>query len=107
MNQTQIKVASWEEPLRRAAVLLARLALAYLFFTQLFWKFPPSFGCPPDFAFTTPNAEGKLQRTSGLCDWIGVEGAWSTRERPFFVADMQPAGGPKLAVDLGWAARLN
>jgi hypothetical protein len=107
MGEMQVKTARWEENLRKAALVLARVTLAYLFFTQLFWKFPPSFGCPPDFAFTTANAEGRLQRTSGLCDWIGVEVVWSTRERPFFVADMQPIGGPKLAVDLGWAARLN
>src|SRR5262245_57474234 len=106
-SATQPQVASWENYLRKIALVLARLALAYLFFTQLFWKFPPTFGCPADFAFTSANAEGKLERTSGLCDWIGVEAVWSHRERPFFVADMQPVGGPKLAVNLAWAAAMN
>jgi hypothetical protein len=98
---------SWEDRLQKAVLVIARLALAYLFFTQLFWKVPPSFGCPPDFAFTTADASGRLQRTSGLCDWIGVESAWSSRPRPFFVADMHSVGGPTLAVDLGFLAKLN
>jgi hypothetical protein len=89
-------------------LVIARVALAYLFFTQLFWKLPPNFGCPADFSFTTGTVEEgrlRLQRTSGLCDWIGVEVVWSTQPRPFFVADFP--GPSRLAVDLGWAARLN
>ena len=58
--------------LQRIALLIVRIGLAYLFFTQLFWKFPPNFGCPADYTFTTANADGKLTRTTGLCDWIGV-----------------------------------
>lgn len=97
----------WEQRLRKVVLVIARLALAYLFFTQLFWKMPPSFGCPPDFAFTTADESGRLQRTSGLCDWIGIESVWSTRPRPFFVADMSSIGGPTFSVDLGFATRLN
>lgn len=92
------------------ALIVGRLALAYLFFTQLFWKFPPSFGCPPDFAFTTGSFESgrvRLDRTSGLCDWIGIETVWADQPRPFFVADMRPINGPVISIDLGWAARLN
>jgi hypothetical protein len=81
-QQAQVKVTSWENNLRKAALVLARLTLAYLFFTQLFWKLPPTFGCPPDFAFTTASVEGRLQRTSGLCDWIGVEAVWSAANAP-------------------------
>jgi hypothetical protein len=100
----------WEDRLKKGALVLARLALAYLFFSQLFWKFPPTFGCPADFAFTTGQVENGrviLNRTSGLCDWIGIEQVWSTQPRPFFVTDMKPIGGPTLLVDLGWLARLN
>ena len=43
----------WETTLRKVILVIARLGLAYLFFTQLWWKAPPTFGCPPDFAFTT------------------------------------------------------
>ena len=98
---------AWELRLRQVILVIARVGLAYLFFTQLFWKVPPSFGCPPDFGFTTADASGRLQRTSGLCDWIGVESVWSTRPRPFFVADMSTIGGPTLSIDLSPLARLN
>ena len=66
-------------------MVIARLALAYLFFGQLFWKLPPSFGCPPDFAFTTGGVKDgyvQLQRTSGLCDWMGVEQVWARSRGP-------------------------
>jgi uncharacterized membrane protein YphA (DoxX/SURF4 family) len=93
-----------------AILVVARIALGYLFFTQLFWKFPPSFGCPADFTFTTGSLQSgqvRLQRTSGLCDWIGIESVWAKQPRPFFVADLRPIGGPTLSIGLGWIARLN
>jgi uncharacterized membrane protein YphA (DoxX/SURF4 family) len=96
--------------LQNIALVIARIFLGYLFFTQLFWKMPPTFGCPSDFAFTTGSAENgrvNLQRTSGLCDWIGIESVWAQQPRPFFVADMTSIGGPQLSIDLGWLARLN
>jgi uncharacterized membrane protein YphA (DoxX/SURF4 family) len=96
--------------LQKAVLFIARIMLGYLFFTQLFWKFPPQFGCPPDFAFTTgfiQDGRLRLQRTSGLCDWVGIESVYATQPRPFFVADLTPVGGTKIAIDLGWLARLN
>ncbi|HSF81575.1 MAG TPA: hypothetical protein VLA49_10100 [Anaerolineales bacterium] len=96
--------------IQKFALVVGRVALAYLFFTQLFWKFPPSFGCPADYSFTTGTVESgrvRLDRTSGLCDWIGIETVWAEQPRPFFVADMRPINGPVLSVDLGWFARLN
>ena len=96
--------------LQKVVLFITRIFLGYLFFTQLFWKMPPTFGCPSDFAFTTGSVENgrlKLQRTSGLCDWIGIESVWAEQPRPFFVADMSPIGGPRLSVNLGWLARLN
>ncbi|MBI3966370.1 MAG: hypothetical protein HY329_12120, partial [Chloroflexi bacterium] len=81
--------------------------LAYLFFTQLWWKLPPTFGCPEDFAFTKANAEGRLERTSGLCDWIGVEVVYSSRPRPFFTANLDNKDAPELSIDLAPLARLN
>jgi hypothetical protein len=73
VSYQQDDLPAWELRLRQVILVIARVGLAYLFFTQLFWKMPPSFGCPPDFGFTTADASGRLQRTSGLCDWIGVE----------------------------------
>lgn len=95
---------TWEERLRRIAIVVARLGLGYLFFTQLFWKLPPTFGCPPDFAFTSAAPNGALQRTSGLCDWIGVESVWASRPRSILVADLP---GFRIGLPIGWAAALN
>jgi hypothetical protein len=101
----------WELILQRAAAVIGRLALGYLFFTQLWWKVPPSFGCPADFAVTTgtvdANRQARLQRTSGLCDWIGIEAVWATAPHPVLLADLKPVGGPAISIDVGPLARLN
>jgi hypothetical protein len=97
--------------LYQAAVVVGRLALAYLFFSQLWWKVPPTFGCPADFAVTTgtvdANRRAQLQRTSGLCDWLGVTSVWAAAPHPVLAADLKPVGGPSIAVDIGPLARLN
>ncbi|MFC1879089.1 hypothetical protein ACFLZW_04180 [Chloroflexota bacterium] len=96
--------------LQSIALVVARIVLGYLFLTQLFWKAPPSFGCPPDFSFTTGTLDGgrvRLQRTSGLCDWVGIESVYAQQPRPFLVLDATPVGGPRLSLGLGWLARLN
>jgi hypothetical protein len=95
-----------EELLRNIGLFVARVALGYLFFTQLWWKVPPSFGCPTDFAFTT-QVNGRLQTTSGLCDWIGRESVYAQQPRQFFVADLRAVGGPNLALDVSALARAN
>ena len=41
----------------------ARIVVGLLWFSQLFWKLPPTFGCPTPFQFSTRD-----QITSGLCD---------------------------------------
>jgi hypothetical protein len=100
----------WEEILRKAVLVIARVGLAYLFFTQLWWKLPPTFGCPADFAFTTGTVEGgrvRLQRTSGLCDWIGIEQVYSQQPRPLLVANLDNRGEAEIAVDIAPIARLN
>jgi len=61
-------------------------------FTQLWWKVPPGFGCPPDYAVTTGTIDTsgrvQLKRTRGLCDWMGIESVWSKGSHPVFVADL-------------------
>jgi hypothetical protein len=108
-KQTPIPV--WERRLRQVMLVIARIGLGYLFFTQLFWKMPPDFGCPSDFAFTTGSVDDsgqlRLQRTSGLCDWIGIETVWADQPRPFFMANIDNQGAPEISIDLGWAAKLN
>ena len=54
--------------LGRIGMIISRLVYGYLWYTQLLWKLPPQFGCPPDFAVSTALQE----RTSGLCDWVGL-----------------------------------
>ncbi|HEX9840003.1 MAG TPA: hypothetical protein VGA72_11675 [Anaerolineales bacterium] len=54
--------------LGRIGMIISRLVYGYLWYTQLLWKLPPQFGCPPDFAVST----GLQERTSGLCDWVGL-----------------------------------
>jgi uncharacterized membrane protein YphA (DoxX/SURF4 family) len=54
-------------------MIIARLIIGYMWITQLQWKLPPQFGCPPDFAVST-----SLQaRTTGLCDWTGLMAEYS------------------------------
>jgi hypothetical protein len=96
----------WERRLQQATLILARLGLAYLFFTQLWWKAPPTFSCPADFHFTT-GTPAQLQRSGGLCDWIGIESVYATQPHRLLVANIDNRGAPEIAIDLGWAARLN
>ena len=100
----------WEVILRKAILVIARLTLAILFFTQLWWKMPPTFGCPADYAFTTSTVENgrlRLQRTSGLCDWIGIEQVYSTQPRPLIVANLDNTGDPEISINIAPIARLN
>jgi thiosulfate dehydrogenase [quinone] large subunit len=57
----------------RYGMVAARLIIGYLWITQIAWKMPPTFGCPPNFAVST----SLQQRTSGLCDWTGLMAIYS------------------------------
>ena len=57
----------------RIGMIISRLVYGYLWYTQLLWKLPPTFGCPSDFAVST----GLQDRTSGLCDWVGLMTVYS------------------------------
>jgi len=54
--------------LGQAGIFISRVVIGYLWYTQLLWKLPPTFGCPPNFAVST----SFQARTSGLCDWVGL-----------------------------------
>jgi hypothetical protein len=107
MNTSPPRSSGWEQTLQKIALVAARLTLGYLFFTQLWWKTPPTFGCPADFEFTTADASGRLQRTSGLCDWIGIESVWASRPHPILVANLDNRDAPEISVDIGLLARAN
>lgn len=57
----------------KIGMVISRLIYGYLWYTQLLWKMPPTFGCPADFAVST----GLRDRTSGLCDWVGLMTVYS------------------------------
>jgi uncharacterized membrane protein YphA (DoxX/SURF4 family) len=97
----------------KICMVIARLGLAYLFFTQLWWKLPPSFGCGADFAFPIPAEENywESNKSSGLCFWMGLESVFASgtggRTRQVLVADMRPAGLPNLSVNITPLAKVN
>jgi hypothetical protein len=95
---------------QKAALIFLRIALAYLFFTQLFWKLPPTFGCPANFALTTGEVAGgqvRLSRTGGLCDWIGIESVWAKPQRLFFTTNIDNRDGPEVFLNLSFLTSLN
>ncbi len=97
----------WDRRLRKAALLVARLGLAYLFFAQLFWKLPPQFGCPPDFRIGGEGPNGGLVRSSGLCDFIGAESYYATKDRSLFGIHLWGDSQNDIELPIGWAARAN
>lgn len=102
----------WEMRIRRTATLIGRLGLACLFFSQLFWKLPPDFGCTRDsgrFIFTSVSADGNLRRTTGLCDWLGVESIFAHRERSILGVNVNndDGGSQMRAIPLSWLVHAN
>jgi hypothetical protein len=101
------RVESW---IFQAGMVIARLGLAYLFFTQLWWKLPPTFGCGSSFAFPQPTADGTdytINGSSGLCYYMGLESIFAEKPRPVLIADMRSAGLPTLSLDISPLARIN
>jgi len=100
----------WEERLRKIAIVIGRLGLAYLFFANIWWKMPPDFGCGAAFTFPVLNQEGKVDTSNsggGLCYWVGLESAYAPRPRTVFIADLRSAGGPRLGLNITPLAQLN
>ena len=62
-----------DDNLSRTGLVIARVMIGLLWFTQLLWKLPPSFGCPANFAVST----SITARTTGLCDWVGLMSIYS------------------------------
>jgi uncharacterized membrane protein YphA (DoxX/SURF4 family) len=97
--------------IHKVGMLIVRLALAYLFFTQLWWKMPPTFGCPADFSFTTgviQEGRVRLSRTTGLCDWLGIQSFYAAnRELRLFEANLDNAGAPEVFLNLTALRQFN
>jgi hypothetical protein len=90
-------------------IVVGRLGLAYLFFSQLFWKLPPSFGCRNDNAFPQPAVENfwTSNGSAGLCFWLGMQSIYAPEPRQVLVADMTPAGLPKIGIPITPLAQVN
>jgi thiosulfate dehydrogenase [quinone] large subunit len=85
--------------LGRIGMIASRVIYGYLWYTQLLWKLPPQFGCPADFAVST----GLRERTSGLCDWVGLMVIYS--ELPLQADLVNRFVVPNMAV-VGWLVWL-
>jgi hypothetical protein len=78
------------------AIAIASIGLGYLFFTQLWWKLPPDFGCRDDFT------------SGGLCFFLQHsvdEAAASNTLLKANVFESRP--GSEISVPIGWATQLN
>ena len=77
-------------------IAVASIGLGYLFFTQLWWKVPPEFGCRDDFT------------KGGLCFFIEEESAIASDPNKLLKADIIGSNpGSELSVPIGWATQLN
>jgi len=97
---------SW---LYRVCMVIARLFLGYLFFTQLFWKLPPTFGCGGEFAFPKPAEQNyyDTNKSSGLCYWMGLESIYAKQPHRVLIADMRSAGWADFGIDIAPLAKIN
>ena len=78
------------------AVAIASIGLGYLFFTELWWKVPPDFGCAPDF------------ESRGLCTWVGKEVRYADEPHELLQANIVPSDPePEVGVPMRWASNLN
>ena len=78
------------------AIAIASIGLGYLFFTQLWWKLPPDFGCRDDFT------------SGGLCFFLQHsvdEAAASNTLLKANVFESRP--GSEISAPIGWATQLN
>ncbi|MDQ3360930.1 MAG: hypothetical protein M3534_04555 [Actinomycetota bacterium] len=90
------------------AIAIASIGLGYLFFTQLWWKAPPTFSCTEDYAFSQASPEGNLAREPGLCGWIGIEAFYADKPRELFSANIIRSNpGPELSIPIGIAQQAN
>ena len=101
--------AQLDSRLFKVCMVIARLGLAYLFFTQLWWKLPPRFGCGANFAFPVRAEQNywEANGSSGLCFWMGLESIFASQPRQVLVADMRPAGLPTIGVNITPLAQVN
>ena len=79
-----------------AVIAVASIGLGYLFFTQLWWKLPPDFGCRAEFS------------KGGLCFFLdhSVEEA-DASDKLLKANILESRSGSELYVPIGWATQAN
>lgn len=91
---------NWETNLTALGLGVGRIVIGLLWFSQLLWKLPPTFGCNPDFKFST---RGNF--TAGLCDWVGREAAYAGTLRVFNL-DLHLLGLPNFSINISFLSQL-
>jgi hypothetical protein len=95
----------------QATLVIARLGLAFIFFSGFLWKMPPRFGCANNFAFPVANAAGRPDPngSTGLCYWMGLETVYAGQDRKVLVADTHRllGSGEQFGVNIRPLAELN
>jgi len=109
VNLSDSHTARLDDRLYKICTVIGRLLLAYLFFTQLWWKLPPTFGCGANFNFPKPAAQNywDANGSSGLCYWMGLESIFASQPRQVLVADMRAGGLPNISVNITPVAQIN
>ena len=78
------------------AIAIASIGLGYLFFTQLWWKLPPDFGCRDDFT------------SGGLCFFLEHASAEADASDKLLKANIiESRPGSEISVPIGFATQLN
>ena len=79
-----------------AVIAIASIGLGYLFFTQLWWKLPPDFGCRAEFS------------RGGLCFFLQHSVEEADASNKLLKAEIISSNpGPELSVPIGWATQAN
>ncbi len=79
-----------------AVVALASIGLGYLFFTNLWWKLPPEFGCRDEFT------------RGGVCFFLGHAVEEADASNKLLKAEIVGSNpGPELYVPIGLATQMN
>ena len=85
-----------ERGLLVAAIAVASIGLGYLFFTQLWWKLPPDFGCRDDFT------------RGGLCFFLQHSVEEADASNTLLKANiLESRPGSEISVPIGWATQAN
>ena len=85
-----------ERVLLVAAIAVASIGLGYLFFTQLWWKLPPDFGCRGDFA------------RGGLCFFLDHSVEEADASDALLKANiLESRPGVEMSVPIGWATQAS